>query len=93
MGMRLFRSSEDFTRDIVQIEILHRDGVYYKREFRRMCSCGKYFKAKGAWALTGWDDERFKKFVSAYRNDKVYKIYFDKRFLYSAKITKEIGPR
>ena len=88
---RLFRSSEDFTRDVVQIEILAMDGNYYVRNYDRITVNGKFKKAKRKWVKLGITDLEFKKMCCAFRNGKPYKIQFDKRFLYSMKVNPMIG--
>ena len=88
---RLFRSSEDFTRDVVQIEILAMDGNYYVRNYDRITVNGKFKKAKRKWVKLGITDLEFNKMCKAYRGDKVYKIQYDKRFLYACKVNPMIG--
>ena len=43
---RLFRSSEDFTRDVVQVEILAIGGHYFVRNYDRIVVNWKFKKAK-----------------------------------------------
>ena len=47
--------------------------------------------AKRGWVKLGITDLEFKKMCKAYRGDKVYKIQYDKRFLYSCKVNPMIG--
>lgn len=88
---RLFRSSEDFTRDVVQIEILVMDGNYFVRNYDRIVVNGKFKKAKRGWVKLDITDLDFKKMCKAYRGDKVYKIQYENRFLYSMKVNPMIG--
>lgn len=88
---RLFKSSEDFTRDVVQVEILTIDGHYFVRNYDRIVVNGKFKKAKRGWVKLGITDLEFNKMCCAYRGDKVYKIQYDKRFLYSCKVNQMIG--
>lgn len=88
---RLFRSSEDFTRDVVQIEILVMCGHYFMRNYDRIVVNGKFKKAKRGWRKLDITDLEFNKICKAYRGDKVYKIQYDKRFLYACKVNPMIG--
>ena len=88
---RLFKSSEDFTRDVVQIEILVMDGQYFIRNYDRITVNGKFKKAKRGWTKLDITDLEFKKLCCAFRNDKLYKIQFQKRFLYACPVNPMIG--
>lgn len=77
---RLFKSSEDFTRDVVQIEILAIGGHYFVRNYDRIVVNGKFKKAKRGWVKLEITDLEFNKMCCAFRNGKPYKIQFDKRF-------------
>ena len=88
---RLFKSSEDFTRDVVQIEILAMDGLYFVRNYDRITVNGKYKKAKRKWVKLDITDSEFKRMSKAYRGDRVYKIQYENRFLYASKVNPMIG--
>lgn len=88
---RLFRSGEDFTKSVVQVELLIIDGNYFIRDFNRIVVNGKFKKAKRKWVKLDITDLEFNGMCKAYRGDKPYKIYFDKRFLYSSKVNPMIG--
>ena len=88
---RLFKSDEDFTRDVVQIEILAMDGQYFVRNYDRIVVNGKFKKAKRKWVKLDITDLEFKRMSKAYRGDKVYKIQYEKRFLYASKVNPMIG--
>ena len=88
---RLFKSSVDFTRDVVQIEILVMGGHYFVRNYDRIVVNGKFKKAKRGWVKLDITDLEFNKMCCAFRNGKPYKIQFDKRFLYSMKVNPMIG--
>ena len=88
---RLFKSSEDFTRDVVQIEILAIRGHYFIRNYDRIVVNGKFKKAKRGWVKLDITDLEFKKMCKAYRGDKVYKIQYENMFLYSCKVNPMIG--
>lgn len=88
---RLFKSSEDFTRDVVQIEILVISGHYFVRNYDRITVNGKFKKAKRGWVKLGITDLEFNKMCCAFRNGKPYKIQYENRFLYSMKVNPMIG--
>ena len=88
---RLFKSGEDFTRDVVQIEILEIGGQYFVRNYDRITVNGKFKKAKRKWVKLGITDLDFKRMCKAYRGDRVYKIQYENRFLYASKVNPMIG--
>ena len=88
---RLFKSSVDFTRDVVQIELLVIDGQYFVRNYDRIVVNGKFKKAKRKWVKLGITDLEFKRMCKGYRGDKVYKIQYENRFLYASKVNPMIG--
>lgn len=89
---RLFRSSKDFTSEIVQLEILEMENSdVYIREFKRINVNGKFKMAKKGWVKL---NKTISEMAAAHRaSGLVYKIQYNKRFLYSAPITKFIGPK
>ena len=91
--LKLYRSSEDFTNELVQLEILQNDQGIFRRDFRRIVVNGHFKKAKMGWVRMNMTPEQFKKCVAAQRNGKPYKLYFEKRFLCSAPCNPNIGPR
>lgn len=88
---RLFRSHEDFTKGVVQVELLIMGNNYFVRNYDRIVVNGKFKKAKRGWTKLDITDLEFKRMCKAYRNGKPYKIQFDKRFLYSMKVNPMIG--
>lgn len=87
---RFFKSSEDFTRQIVMVELLEIDGVVYKREWRRMTIAGKLRKVKSAWFQI---PDKIVNLSTGNRNGHPYRLRFDKRELYSAPLHSNLGPR
>ena len=84
---RLFKSQEDFTKQIVQVEYLETEQGNFKREWRKIIVQGKTRKAKGGWCEAGG----YK--AVGHRNERAFKIFFEGRFLYSVPVTKHIGPK
>lgn len=87
---RHFKSSEDFTKPVVQIEIIELDGTVYIREWRKMSQSGKTFKVKKAWQIL---NKTLDDMCAARRNGIVYKLIHEKRFLYSVQLKSNVGPR
>lgn len=90
--MRLFRSTENFASDIVQIEILVREDGIFKRLFKKNVSQGKTFKCKTAWVKLSITESQLYKKACAFRNDQPYKLHMDGVFLYSAPVKPTMGP-
>lgn len=88
---RLFRSSVDISRDVVQVEILVMGEHYFVRNYYRIVVNGKFKKAKRGWVKLDITDLEFNKMCCAFRNGKPYKIQYENRFLYSMKVNPMIG--
>lgn len=88
---RLFKSTEDYTKPLVQIEILQIDDKLYQRNWTKIMVQGKARKAKRGWKLMDIKPSQLK--AAGHRNGKLYKITYDGRFLYAAPVTQHVGPK
>ena len=88
---RLFKSIEDYTKPVVQIEILQIDDKLFIREWTKIMIQGKARKAKRGWKLMKINPSQLK--AAGYRNNKLFKIVHEGRFLYSAPVTQHVGPK
>ncbi len=88
---RLFKSTEDYTKPVVQIEILQIDDKLYQRNWTKIMVQGKARKTKSGWKLVDIKPSQLK--AAGYSNGKLYKIKYAGRFLYSAPVTQNIGPK
>lgn len=88
---RLFKSTEDYTNQVVQIELLQIGDKLYQRNWAKIMVQGKARKTKSGWKLVDMNPSQLK--AAGYSNGKLYKIKYDGRFLYSAPVTQNIGPK
>ena len=65
---RLFKSTEDYTKPVVQIEILHIDDKLYQRNWTKIMVQGKARKAKRGWKLMDIKPSQLKLQVIATEN-------------------------
>lgn len=91
--MRLFRSTEDYTKDIIQIEILVRDDGIFRRSFKKNESQGKVFKCKTKWEKLNINEKKLYQKACGFRDGKPYKLQIDGRFLFSAPVKPSMGPQ
>lgn len=90
--MRLFRSTENFASDVIQIEILVRDDGIFKRLFKKNVSQGKTFKCKTAWVKLNMTESQLYKKACAFRKGKPYKLQIGGVFLFSVPVNPTMGP-
>ena len=65
---RLFKSTEDYTKPVVQIEILQIDDKLYQRNWTKIMVQGKARKAKRGWKLMDIKPSQLKLQVIATEN-------------------------
>ena len=88
---QLFKSTEDYTNQVVQIELLQIGDKLYQRNWAKIMVQGKARKAKSGWKLVDMNPSQLK--AAGYSNGKLYKIKYAGRFLYLAPVTQNIGPK
>lgn len=87
---RFFKSAEDYTRELVQVELLEIGGVVYRREWRRATVKGKLTKFKSGWVeLTDKVDD----LCTGVRNGLPYRLRYKQHELYSAPLNPNLGPK
>ena len=88
---QLFKSTEDYTNQVVQIELLQIGDKLYQRNWTKIMVQGKARKTKSGWKLVDMHPSQLK--AAGYSNGKLYKIKYDGRFLYLAPVTQNTGPK
>lgn len=90
--MRLFSTGEDFTKDIVQVQLLIRDDGVFKRQFVKGLAAGKMIKIKKKWEKLQISEKELMKKACGFRKENAYKLHFEGRFFYAAKVKPSMGP-